>query len=71
MPGLTESAFFDDSVSLHFCAWENATRKAEIPIVKKLLLVLAAVVLAPCSLVSLVVLAAGDWRTSRPDRSRR
>lgn len=35
------------------------TRKAGNPIMKKLLLVLAAVVLAP--VVSLVVLAAGDW----------
>jgi hypothetical protein len=31
--------------------------------VKKLLLVLAAVVLAPAVVVSLVALAAGDWRT--------
>jgi hypothetical protein len=42
---------------------ERATRKAEIPTVKKLLLVLAAVVLAPAVVVSLVALAAGDWRT--------
>jgi hypothetical protein len=41
---------------------ENATRKAEIPIVKKLLLLLAAVVLT-VFVVSLVALAAGDWRT--------
>ena len=42
---------------------EKAPRKAEIPTVKKLLLVLAAVVLAPAVVVSLVALAAGDWRT--------
>jgi hypothetical protein len=42
---------------------EKAARKAEIPTVKKLLLVLAAVVLAPAVVVSLVALAAGDWRT--------
>jgi hypothetical protein len=42
---------------------EKAARKAEIPTVKKLLLVLAAVVLAPVVVVSLVALAAGDWRS--------
>ena len=40
---------------------EKVARKAEIPTVKKLLLVLAAVVLAPVVVVSLVALAAGDW----------
>jgi len=41
---------------LQFPAWEKQA-------LKRALLILAAVVLAPVLLVSLVVLAAGDWRT--------
>jgi len=41
---------------LQFPAWEKQA-------LKKALLILAAVVLAPVLVVSLVVLAAGDWRT--------
>lgn len=45
----------DESVCLLNRAWENSG-------LKKALLILAAVVLAPVMMVSLVVLAAGDWR---------
>ncbi len=50
------NGFFDESVSLPFPI-------AETSALKKAVIVLAAVVLAPALVVSLVLLAAGDWRT--------
>jgi hypothetical protein len=50
------TAFFDESVSLRFVPVENS-------VLKKALIILTAVTLAPVLLVSLVVFAAGDWRT--------
>jgi hypothetical protein len=50
------TAFFDDSFSLQFPIVESSA-------LKKALIVLAAIVLAPALMVSLVVFAAGDWRT--------
>ena len=50
-------AFFDDSVSLQYALLRKSSA------LKKALIVLAAVVLAPVLVVSLVVFAAGDWRT--------
>jgi len=55
-------AFFDDSVVVVSCGWKSYARYAEDSAMKKLFLVLAAVVLAPVLVVSLVALAAGDWR---------
>ncbi len=49
--------FFDDSVSLQYALLRKSLA------LKKALIVLAAVVLAPVLVVSLVVFAAGDWRT--------
>lgn len=46
-----------------FCGWRSDAQYAENSPLKKLLIVLAAVVLAPVLVVSLVVLAAGDWHT--------
>jgi hypothetical protein len=50
------TAFFDESFSLQFPIAESSA-------LKKALIVLAVVVLAPALVVSLVVFAAGDWRT--------
>jgi hypothetical protein len=49
--------FFDDSVSLQYTLLRKSLA------LKKALIVLAAVVLAPVLVVSLVVFAAGDWRS--------
>jgi hypothetical protein len=54
-PAVDRTAFFDESVSLPFALAKTTLKKA--------LIVLAAVVLAPVLVVSLVVFAAGDWRT--------
>jgi hypothetical protein len=54
-PAVDRTAFFDESVSLPFARAKTTLKKA--------LIVLAAVVLAPVLVVSLVVFAAGDWRT--------
>ena len=59
IPGLTESSFYSKVMSgnrLDALAWESSA-------LKKVLVITAAVVLAPVLVVSLVVLAAGDWRT--------
>ena len=59
LPKVAESidrtGFFDESVSLQFALAGSSS-------LKKALIVLAAVVLAPVLVVSLVVFAAGDWR---------
>jgi hypothetical protein len=49
-------SFFDDSDHVQFAPAESSA-------LKKALIILAAIVLAPVLVVSLVVFAAGDWRT--------
>ena len=53
---IDRTVFFDDSVSLQFPLAESSS-------LKKVLIVLAVIMLAPVLVVSLVVFAAGDWRT--------